>query len=65
MGKFTIGRGRQPGSGKFATRQELVDNVLRLRKSGLTYREVAEKCGVSDRCAAYIHQKPEMRFAET
>lgn len=65
MAKFTIGKGRPPCSGRFTTRQELVDNVLRLRKSGLTYREVAERCGVSDRCAAYIHQKPEMRFAET
>ena len=39
--------GRRKTTGKFATREELIENIHTLRQNGKTIAEVASICGVS------------------
>lgn len=47
---------RPPHTGKFATREELVENIVTMLRRGQSYRVVARRCGVSLATAHNIYQ---------
>ena len=49
--------GRKLHTGKFDTRQELEDEVMRLQKTGWTHATIGRICGISEGLACRIYNQ--------
>ena len=52
---------RPKTTGKFSTREELVDNVLTMVRRGQSYPATARCCGVSTALVFQLYHMPEKR----